>query len=84
MSDERRNRIKKETDYVWDNEKLFNEIYIANRNKPEKEWEEKGIPKLVDKIIKSYDKHKGITHLEGKDLPSKKAVIKILKNIKNY
>ncbi|MCJ7770099.1 hypothetical protein MUP37_00825, partial [Candidatus Bathyarchaeota archaeon] len=47
----------------------------------ETNWTEKDLPKLVDKIEKSYENYKDITHLEGKDLPSKQVVVTTLEDI---
>ncbi|MCK5592543.1 serine acetyltransferase [Candidatus Bathyarchaeota archaeon] len=45
------------------------------------EWPEKGLPKLIEAIVKNYETFGGMDHLEGKDLPSKKVVIEILEDL---
>ena len=44
-------------------------------------WIEKGLSKLIEEIVESYEKYGGINHLEGKDLPSKQVVIDLLESI---
>lgn len=46
--------------------------------KTEDDWLEDNLPKLADKIMETCDKYGDIGHLEGKDLPSKEAIIGIL------
>jgi serine O-acetyltransferase len=47
----------------------------------EQNWNETGLPQLVDKIMKNYETFGGMDHLEGKDLPSKKVVIEVLEDL---
>jgi len=47
----------------------------------EDDWAEKGLPRLVDKIMKNYETHGSMDHLEGKDLPSKQVVIDVLRDL---
>jgi len=47
----------------------------------EKNWKQTSLPRLVDQISENYEVYGGINHLDGKDLPSKKVVIKILEDI---
>ena len=42
---------------------------------------EKRLPKLVEEISENYAVYGGINHLDGKDLPSKNAVIRILEDM---
>jgi serine O-acetyltransferase len=66
--------------YDWDPEKLIEEI-LAAQETVEDNWEDGGLPRLVDKIMESYETHEGIDHLEGKDLPSKQVVIEVLEDL---
>jgi len=54
---------------------------LKTPEKVENEWPETGLPKLVDKIMKSYEKFGSMDHLEGKDLPSKKVVVEVLEDL---
>lgn len=54
---------------------------LKNQEKVEEKWPETGLPKLVDKIMKSYETFGSMDHLEGKDLPSKKVVIEVLEDL---
>jgi len=47
----------------------------------EKNWKKNSLPRLVDQISENYNIYGGINHLDGKDLPSKKIVVKILEDI---
>ncbi len=58
---------------------MLNEL-ITCEKKPDEKWVETGLPRLVDNIVKNYDTYGGMDHLEGRDLPSKKAVIEILED----
>lgn len=49
-----------------------------SRKKTEDEWLHNDLPKLAHKIMETCDKHGELRHLEGKDLPSKEAIIGIL------
>lgn len=63
----------------WDSKK----IALTLNNKlivEEKTWMEKSLPKLIEKISNNYEIYGGINHIDGKDLPSKKIVIDILKD----
>ena len=51
---------------------------MKGERKLEVDWPEKSLPKLVDKIMKTYETHGELEHLEGKDLPSKKMIIEVL------
>jgi serine O-acetyltransferase len=53
---------------------------MRNSNHVEQDWVVKGLPKLVDDILVSYEKFGGMDHLEGRDLPSKKVVIEVLED----
>src|SRR4030067_608083 len=63
--------------YSWNPERILDTL-MKNHEKVEKNWVEKGIPKLIDDTIKNYETFGGMDHLEEKDLPSKKIVTEIL------
>jgi serine O-acetyltransferase len=44
-------------------------------------WVEEGLPTIVDKIMGKHDEHGSMSHLHGKDLPSKQIVIKALEDL---
>ncbi len=55
---------------------------IKNKPTPEEEdWIKNKLPQLVETISDSYQTNGGINHLDGKDLPSKEAVIEILEDL---
>jgi serine O-acetyltransferase len=64
----------------WDPKEIL-ELAIKKTRNFKDNWEEKCLQQLIEKIIGSYEKHGGIEHLEGKDLPSKDNVIEILENL---
>ena len=70
----------REETYCWDPEKMLDAL-LKNQEKVEEKWPEKGLPKLVDDVIGSYETIGGMDHLEGKDLPSKKVVIEVLEDL---
>jgi serine O-acetyltransferase len=70
----------REETYCWDPEKMLDAL-LKNQEKVEEKWPETGLPKLVDKIMKSYETFGSMDHLEGKDLPSKKVVIEVLEDL---
>jgi serine O-acetyltransferase len=47
----------------------------------ENKWLQSELPKLVEDVSENYEIYGGINHLDGKDLPSKKAVIGILEDL---
>jgi len=47
----------------------------------EDNWVEEGLPKLIDEIMENYEKYAGMSHLEGRDLPSKQVVIEVLEEL---
>jgi serine O-acetyltransferase len=49
----------------------------------DKEWIEDELPKLVERVSENYEVYGGINHLDGKDLPSKKAIIRILEDFQS-
>jgi serine O-acetyltransferase len=66
--------------YAWSPEHLLKMI-LEGQETLEEDWAQKGLPKLVDEIMKNYESLEGINHLEGKDLPSKQIVIDILEDL---
>ena len=64
----------------WNPENLLKNLIHKTIIKKEN-WIEKGLPDLVEKISENYETYGGINHLDGKDLPSRKVVIGILKDI---
>jgi serine O-acetyltransferase len=65
---------------AWNTEKMLDTL-MKNHESVEKNWVEKGLPKLVDDILKNYQRFGGMDHLEGKDLPSKKVVTEVLEDL---
>jgi serine O-acetyltransferase len=72
--------LHRDETYVWNPEKFLNNM-MSSKTKFEDNWVEKGLPTLVDEIIKNYETFGGMDHLTGKDLPSKKVVIEILEDL---
>ncbi len=72
-------QLREET-YCWNAEKMLDTL-LKTPEKVEKKWPETGLPKLVDRIMNSYERFGGMDHLEGKDLPSKKVVIEVLEDL---
>jgi serine O-acetyltransferase len=70
----------REKTYNWNPEKMLETLLNNNEETGEKRFEA-GLPKLVDNIGASYEKFGGMDHLEGKDLPSKRVVIKVLEEL---
>jgi len=66
--------------YCW-NPEYRSETLMANSHKIMQKWLLTGIPKLVDDVMGSYKTFGGMDHLEGRDLPSKKLVIKVLEDL---
>jgi serine O-acetyltransferase len=75
-----KNPQNREQTHYWNAEKMLDTL-LKTPGKVEKKWPETGLPKLVDKIMKSYETFGGMDHLEGKDLPSKKVVIEVLEDL---
>ena len=73
---------KKQDDqiYAWNPEKMLDAL-LTGQEKMQNNWVEKGLPKLVDCVVKNYESFGGMDHLEGKDLPSKKIVIEVLEDL---
>jgi serine O-acetyltransferase len=66
--------------YAWSPEQMLKMI-LEGQETLEEDWPQKGLPKLVDEIMKNYESLEGINHLDGKDLPSKQIVIEILEDL---
>jgi len=80
MSSEASEKIQKGPNYIWDSKRLVEEMF----NLPtlvEEEWEEKGLPILVEKINENYETHKEMWHLTIENLPSKQCIISLLDDI---
>jgi serine O-acetyltransferase len=73
-------RGKEQQVYAWSPEKMLSAL-LTGQEKLENKWVEKGLPTLVDGIIKNYETFGGMDHLEGKDLPSKEIVIEVLEDL---
>ena len=71
--------VQNELTYDWNEEQIL-EMMRRNKETDAENWLEKGLPKLVDKIMQNYEKYGNIQHLEGKNLPSKHTVIDILED----
>lgn len=64
----------------WNPDRMIDTL-MRNSHNVEQDWVLKGIPQLVDDVLVSYEKHGGMDHLEGRDLPSKKVVIDVLEDL---
>lgn len=64
----------------WNPDKMVNAL-LNGKKTLDRDWNEKGLPQLVDKIMRNYEIFGDMQHLEGKDLPSKKSVIEILEEL---
>jgi serine O-acetyltransferase len=64
----------------WSPDRMLNAL-MSNHDHVDEDWVEKGLPKLVDDVMNSYREVGGMDHLEGRDLPSKKVVIDVLKDL---
>ena len=66
--------------FSWNPEKMLDKLMTC-QVKPDGNWVEEGLPKLVDNIIENYQTYGGMDHLSGKDLPSKKVVTEVLEDL---
>lgn len=64
----------------WNPDRMLDAL-MRNHDHVDEDWVEKGLPKLVDDVMNSYREIGGMDHLEGRDLPSKKIVIDVLKDL---
>lgn len=75
-----KNSARLDMDFEIKVEKKLEEL-MAAKDTGKDHWVEKGLPKLIDKILASHEEVGFIEHLEGKDLPSNDSVIKSLKDL---
>lgn len=69
-----------ETEDSWTPERMLDAL-MNHQAEVEEDWVEKGLPRLVDQLLDSYEKIGGMDHLTGRDLPSKKVVIEVLEDL---
>lgn len=62
--------------YTWSPERML-EMILSEEETLKNDWLTRGMPQLIDKLVTNYEKYEEIIHLDGKDLPSKRAVIGI-------
>ncbi|MEM1507421.1 MAG: serine O-acetyltransferase EpsC [Candidatus Bathyarchaeia archaeon] len=65
---------------VWASRQML-KLLAEGEEYREESWLEEGLPKLIDKIVESYEEHGGVNWSDGEDLPSKQAVIEILEDL---
>jgi serine O-acetyltransferase len=88
MTKQVQSRTKKEKDNenaetttrCWNPGKMVDALMNGTKSL-DRNWSEKGLPQLVDKIMDNYATFGGMDHLEGKDLPSKKVVTEVLEDL---
>ncbi|MEM1673554.1 MAG: serine O-acetyltransferase EpsC [Candidatus Bathyarchaeia archaeon] len=68
------------TTRIWASKEMLN-LLLSGEDYVEDDWLEKGLPKLVDRIVESYEEHGGINQSGDAELPSKQAVIEILEDL---
>ena len=66
--------------YAWSSEKILKNLMTCEVKSADN-WVNESLPGLVDDVIRNYETFGGMDHLEGKDLPSKKAVIDVLEDM---
>ncbi|MGB9841287.1 MAG: serine O-acetyltransferase, partial [Candidatus Bathyarchaeales archaeon] len=66
--------------YCWIPERML-EALMKGELSLENNWPEKGLPQLVEEMVRNYEAFGGMDHLEGRDLPSKKVVIEVLEDL---
>jgi serine O-acetyltransferase len=64
----------------WNTDRMLDTL-MRNHDSVERDWVEKGLPKLVDNVMANYQAFGGMDHLEGRDLPSKKVVTEVLEDL---
>ncbi|MCW4000468.1 MAG: serine acetyltransferase [Candidatus Bathyarchaeota archaeon] len=57
------------------------ETLMHHNSEVEQDWVIRGLPDIVDEIMVTYKKFGGMDHLEGRDLPSKQAVVEVLEDL---
>jgi len=88
MTKQAQSRTKKEKDNenaeittrCWNPSKMVDALMNGTKSL-DRNWNEKGLPQLVEKIMENYVAFGGMDHLEGKDLPSKKVVTEVLEDL---
>jgi len=68
------------TSRIWASRRML-ELLMKGKDYVEDNWLKEGLPKLVDRVVKSYEEYGGINRFEGEDLPSKQNVIEILEDL---
>ena len=69
-----------EPSYCWNPEHML-EMIMKGQETIEDNWVEEGLSRLVDEIMENYETYVGMSHLEGRDLPSKQVVIEVLEEL---
>ena len=69
-----------EPSYCWNPEHML-EMIMKGQETIEDNWVEEGLSRLVDEIMENYETYMGMSHLEGRDLPSKQVVIEVLEEL---
>ena len=64
----------------WNPEKMIDTL-MKDKKSVDRNWSETELSSLVDKLMNNYETFGGMDHLEGKDLPSKEAIIEILQDL---
>ncbi len=80
-TDTKKKETSEEWTHTWSPEQMLE--MMKGEGTTETNWVGQGLPKLVDEIMKSYEKQGGINHLDGKVLPSKDVVVDVLKGLIN-
>lgn len=62
---------------LWDAELTLKQM-MSNKNTASGDWPEKGLQPLVARMMETYEAYGDLEHLGGKDLPSRKAIIRML------
>jgi len=68
------------TTLIWASREML-EPLMRSEECREENWLKEGLPKLVEKIIENYEEYGGVNQVGKKELPSKQAVIEILKDL---
>ncbi|MCW4006652.1 MAG: serine acetyltransferase [Candidatus Bathyarchaeota archaeon] len=78
-SDSSKQKAKGRWAEPWNPDDMLEELMKCKQT-PKEDWAQTSLPALVEDIAENYDTFGGMDHLEGKDLPSKKAVIEVLED----
>lgn len=65
---------------VWVSKEMLN-LLLKGEEYREENWLEEGLPRLVERILESYERYGGINQSGDMELPSKQAVIEILEDL---